>query len=38
MTIARDRLLMEAVALLYIVVAAQCNGWYYVFFPCGALV
>jgi hypothetical protein len=29
----RDRLLMEAVALAYIVVAAQCNGWHYVFFP-----
>lgn len=29
----RDRLLMEAVALAYIVVAAQCNGWHYLFFP-----
>ena len=24
---------MEAVALVYIVVAAQCNGWHYLFFP-----
>ncbi len=29
----RDRLLMEAVALLYIVVAAHCNGWHYLLFP-----
>jgi hypothetical protein len=29
----RDRLLMEAVALAYIAVAAQCNGWHYLFFP-----
>ena len=24
---------MEAVALIYIVVAAQCNGWHYLLFP-----
>lgn len=29
----RDRLLIEAVALVYIVVAAQCHGWHYLFFP-----
>ncbi len=29
----RDRLLMEAVALVYIVVAAQSHGWHYLFFP-----
>lgn len=29
----RDRLLVEAVALVYIVVAAQSNGWHYLFFP-----
>lgn len=32
----RDRLLMEAVALLYIVaiaLAAQFSGWYYLLFP-----
>jgi hypothetical protein len=32
----RDRLLMEGVALLYVVavaVAAQCSGWYYLLFP-----
>lgn len=29
----RDRLFMEAVALLYIMVAAHCNGLHYLFFP-----
>lgn len=29
----RDRLLMEVVALVYIMVAAQCHGWHYLFFP-----
>lgn len=29
----RDRLLMQTVALLYIVVAAQSHDWHYIFFP-----
>lgn len=29
----RERLLVEAVAVLYVVVAAQCHGWDYLFFP-----
>lgn len=29
----RDRLLAETVALAYIVVAAQCDGWHYLLFP-----
>lgn len=31
--ILRDRLLMEALALSYVVVAALCHGWHYLFFP-----